>query len=176
MECPETHSYSKGFPIDQLAETSFVLELSGINEFHARMLVNVMLQGLFMYRLNNGERGQGVHNVAFIDEAMFMATRDYHPELGYPPFAYLQAQAREAGIGIVLASQDARLHDAAFANSRLKICFAMGDGKDVERVSRAMGLDAEQTRYIHKLDRGEAVVKVLGHTSFVLEIPKVRLE
>lgn len=172
---PQMYSYSKGFPIFELAKRSFVLEVKGLGEQHGRFVVTMLLHTLFNYFIGKGERGNALRLLAICDETKWLAPPGYSHNIGFSPLAYILAQCRSTGLGIIFADQIAQVENALFVQSRLKICFRLGSGEDIEKAGKAMGLSKAQAEYIHKLDTGEAIVRLPKLDPFLIKTPKLRL-
>lgn len=176
IACPETYAYSRGYPIEELAKMSFVLEVKGLGERHGRFFVNSLALALFHYRIAKGERAATPRNLIVLDEAKWMVPPGFNESIGFSPFASLLAQCREVGIGFVLADQTLNLEPSIFVQSRAKFCFRLGSGEDVERARKTFALSKEQADYIHKLDTGQCIVRIPKVDPFVIDVPKIRLE
>jgi hypothetical protein len=175
IENANAYSHSRGFPLAELLERSFVLEVKGLSERHSRCLMNWILYAIFFFRLANGQRGNILRNLVVIDECKWAAVPGMNPNIGFPPLASVLAQSREAGLGLVLADQTANLDESAFVQSRLKMCFRMGSGEDIERMRKTFALSKEQAAYIPKLDTGQAIVRIPKVDPFLIKVPRVRL-
>jgi hypothetical protein len=171
----QLYGASEGFPIAELAERSFVLEVKGLSESHARFLTNMLLYTLYLWRLARNERGNVLRTLVIIDEAKWLAPPGYNHHTGFSPIAHLLSQGRETGIGLLIADQTAHLDAAVFANTRLKLCFRLGDGVDIERVRKSMGLSEEQAAFISRLGTGEAAARIPQVKPFLIRIPKIRI-
>jgi DNA helicase HerA-like ATPase len=173
-EAPQMYAYSKGFSVADLAAMSFVLEVKGLGERHARFLSNHLLYQLFLHRIATGQRGNRLQNLVIFDEAMWLApVLKSTEQLGFPPIAMLLSQAREVGLGILLASQTAAMDPSIFVNSRLKIAFRLGSGVDQEAMAKAMALTPEQRAHFPKLGVGEAIVRMPGLDPFLINTPRL---
>jgi len=169
----DVYEYSKGIPIEWLARQSFVLEVKGLTERIARFTMNIFLYALFLHRIASGQRGNNLKNLVVVDEAKWLAPPGFNEHLSFSPLTYVLAQAREVGIGMIIADQTAQLDDAVFVNSRLKVCFRLGSGVDMEKAQRTMALTKEQADYIPKLDTGECIVRIPREDPFVVETLRV---
>lgn len=170
------YRYAKGFPIAELARRSFVLELKKLSEKHGRFLGSYLLFLLFQWRLARGERSGTVRNVAIIDEAHWFAPPNRSDQLGMPPIAKLLAMSREAGLGLVLASQSCDVDPSVMQNTKLKIAFRLGDGSDIERVRKSFALTDEQAAKLPFLGTGECVVRMPGLDPFLMQTPHLTLQ
>lgn len=169
-------AYSKAVPIDWIASRKIVIEMSGLTERMSRFYSAVLLQALFRYRIASGMRGNFLRNIVVMDECKTMTPPGYNPNLSFSPLSMLMSQAREAGIGLVLADQSAQLESSVFVNSRCKVCFRLGDGADIRKVAQSFSLSKEQEGYIPKLDIGECIVRIPGEDPFVIETLPVNIE
>lgn len=171
---PDMYACVRGLPISRLLDTDIVFEIDGLSEQHGRFLANYIILLMFQSRIVLNERADTIRNLVVCDEAKWLAPPGYNPLQGHPPLAYALAMAREAGIGIVLADQTADLDASIAVNSRLKVCFRLGSGDDIERVRRSMKLTDEQAAYIPKLDVGQAIVRMPPFEPFLVQVPKLR--
>jgi len=175
LETPEVYGYSRGFPIEELAQRSFVLEVKGLSERHSRCRLAWLLYDLFLWRIANSQRGNALRNLVVIDEGKSIAQPGYNANIGFVPLASILAQSRETGLGIILADQTAHLDESIFVQSRLKMCFRMGSGEDIERIRKTFALSREQAAHIPKLDTGQAIVRIPKVDPFLIKVPRVRL-
>lgn len=172
----ETYGFRRGFPIAELAARSGVFEVGELNEHHARFLTMHMLQTLFHQRMRSGERGGLLRTLVVVDEAAYFAPpADSVESIGWSPLADILRMGREAGIGLVLASQTSNLDDAVAENARTRICFRLGNGKDIERVKANLGLERDQAIYLSRMPVGECVVSIPQVRPFLVSVPEVRL-
>lgn len=165
----------RGLPIQELAGQSLVLEVKSLSERHIRCLVSWMLNALFEYRIANHERGAGLRTLIMADECKYLIPFGYNENLGFSSISSILAQCREVGMGFVFADQTAQLEDAAFVQTRTKICMRLGSGEDIRKAQRAFALTDEQAAYISKLDTGQAIVRVPRLDPFLIRIPRTRL-
>ena len=172
----DIYEYEQGIPIEWIANNSMVLEVKGLTDRVARFNTTILLYALFMHRLAKNERGGSLRNLAVVDEAKWLAPPGYNEASGFSVLTSIMAMAREIGLGLILGDQSAQLDDSVFVNSRIKCCFRMGDGQDIEKVKHAMSLTEEQARYITRLGTGECIVRIPGEEPFVVNTLKVNLE
>ena len=176
LTSPRTYSFRRGFPIDKLAEMTFVLEVKGLSERHARFLMTFLLYLLFLYRIATNQRGTGLRNLVGIDEGAWAAPPGYNDNIGQPPLASILSMARETGIGILFANQSLHVNESIFVNSRLKMVMRLGSGNDIDRARKMMALSKEQADYIPKLDVGQAIVRIPKVDPFLIRTPRIPLE
>jgi hypothetical protein len=170
---PELYDCSKGFSLLDLSQKSVVFELSGFPEKQAKFLMSHLLYWLFHHRIARQEYDQGLRNLCIIDECKWlMPPHPANSAIPWPPIAYMLAQLRALGVGLVMADQTLALDESLFVNSVLKITFGLGSGKDLKRAKEVFSLDNDQLDYLHRLQRGQAVVRYpnVPH-AFCIEIP-----
>lgn len=174
-EAPKLYTYRKGFDIADLARRSFVYELQDLSPPHAAFQFYSLISTLIDHRIANGKRGDAAWPVmVVVDEAKWIAPP--RNELGFSPLEYLLAQARELGVSFVFADQSTELNPALFTQCRLLAAFRLGGGANIEAVRKAFGLTKEQADHLHKLQVGEAVVRLPRIDPFILRTPHFRTE
>lgn len=131
---------------------------------------------MFMHRIAVGERGNILRNLVVIDEAKWLAPPGYNDKLAFSPLTYVLSQAREVGMGLVLADQTAELDEAVFVNSLTKVCFRLGSGKDIRKIRDAFSLTQAQADFINRLDTGQCIVRVPSEDPFLLQTLRVNFE
>jgi len=169
----------EGVPIERLLELPVVMELSGLRPAEANWLVEVMLSWIYFYRLYNGQRGEQLRHVIVVDEAhrIFDRNKEYREtaqEMGTPIISMFPAQFRDFGTALLLASQTPSfMMETVHANTLVKIVGNLSSGNDIEAVSNAVGLDEENRECIHKLKRGQWVVRMSDRYTepFLIETP-----
>ena len=67
---------------------------------------------------------------------------------------------REFGEAVIVIDQEpGKMSDSVLANTSTKICFNLGNGKDIEIIGRAMSLTPEEVASIDRLKVGHAIIK-----------------
>ena len=156
----------EGIPIEKLLDLPIVIELSGLRPAEANWLVEVMLSWIYFYRLCNAQRGEQLRHVIIVDEAhhVFDRTKEYREtaqEMGSPIISIFPTQFRDFGTALILTSQTPSfMMEAVHANTLVKIVGNLSSGNDIEAVASAMGLDDEVKECIHKLKRGQWIVRM----------------
>jgi len=84
--------------------------------------------------------------------------------MGMPPINLFHTQYRDFGIGLILTSQEpSKVTQSVHANTLVKIVGNLGSGTDINSISESMGLEDEERKAIHKLKRGEWIVRMSDH-------------
>jgi len=169
----------EGIPIEELVSIPCSIELAGLRPAEANWLVETVLSWIYFYRLYNGHRGEQLRHVIFVDEChrIFDRSKEYRQtaiEMGTPMIAVFPSQFRDFGTGMVFASQvPSQTMNTVHANTLVKIAGNLSSGLDIESVSDAMGLNSELRDDIHKLKRGQWIVRMSdGWTEpFLVETP-----
>ena len=129
---------------------------------------------IFHYRISENQRGKLKHITVF-DEAKRVF--DYNKEKRYiegiPTIDILTSRIREFGEALIVADQEpSKLTDSIKANTYCKIAFRLGNGKDIDDISKCISL--EEREYLLSLKIGEAIVKTSDIAKpFLIKVPFV---
>ena len=63
---------------------------------------------------------------------------------------------------IVIDQEPSKLSESIKANTSVKITFTLGNGKDIQDISRSLELGWQDTKFLDMLKTGHALVKVKG--------------
>lgn len=155
-----------GVKLEKLLELPVAIELTNLRSEEREFLINTMLSWLFSYRMSERHRGERLRHAIFSPEAQTIwdiniEFRDTTREMGQPIVNRYPTQARDLGEALILATQEfGKLSASVHANSLVKILGNMGNGTDIDAAAETTGLDDEQRDAIHKLKRGEWIVKM----------------
>lgn len=86
---------------------------------------------------------------------------------------------REFGESVIAIDQEPnKISDSIKANTNLKICFTLGNGKDISNISKAMSLTRQEQGMIDKLKVGHAIIKIKDRFNepVHVKIPHVRIK
>jgi hypothetical protein len=170
-----------GFPLEELLDYPVVLEFDGLRRDEANFIVEYLLAYIFAYRMANGHRGTLRHVIVF-DEAtrIFYKKREWREttiELGMPFIETVPQIIRDYGEGILFALQEpSAASHSLLANSNVKIVGFLGEGGDINAISKSLDLDDEERSAIPKLERGEWLVKKAGMDPFLIRSSDYPLE
>ena len=162
-----------GFRIEELLDHPLVIELDGLRRDEANFLVEYILAYIFAYRIANGHRGSLRHVIVF-DEAtrVFYKKREWREttlELGMPFVETVPQIIRDYGEGIIFALQEPSIAShSLMANSNVKMVGFLGEGEDIDAITKSLDLSDEERSVIPKLERGEWLVKKAGIKPFLL--------
>jgi hypothetical protein len=155
-----------GLKLEDLVNRFVVFELDQLRAEEQNWLIEVMLTWLYAYRMTEQHRGEQLRQVIICDEAHRIwdankEWRDTTREMGMPTINLFPTQFRDFGTSLILPSQEpSKMTQSVHANTLVKIVGNLGNGTDINSISEAMGLDDNERDVIHKLKRGEWLVKL----------------
>ena len=157
---------NSGLKLEDLVDRFVVFELDQLRAEEQNWLIEVMLTWLYAYRMTEQHRGEQLRQVIICDEAHRIwdankEWRDTTREMGMPTINLFPTQFRDFGTALILTSQEPnKMTNSVHANTLVKIVGNLGNGTDINSISEAMGLDDDERDVIHKLKRGEWLVKL----------------
>ncbi len=149
-----------GFDIEKMLQSNLIIELDGLSTEMQDFLINILLMQIFRYRIAQNQRGELKHVIVF-DEAkrVFDINKERRPVEGIPTISILVSRIREFGEALIVSDQEpTKLSESIKANTKCKIVFGLGQGKDALDMGRTIGLDEAKTGYLNKLQVGHAIV------------------
>jgi hypothetical protein len=155
-----------GLKLEELVNRFVVFELDQLRAEEQNWLIEVMLTWLYAYRMTEQHRGEQLRQVIICDEAHRVwdankEWRDTTREMGMPTINLFPTQFRDFGTALILTSQEpSKMTQSVHANTLVKIVGNLGNGTDINSIAEAMGLDDDERDVIHKLKRGEWLVKL----------------
>jgi energy-coupling factor transporter ATP-binding protein EcfA2 len=164
---------STGYQPEDLLDRDVVFEFDGLNRDLQNFIMEALFAHVYEYRLAQGQRGEGLNHVFFLDEGkqVFSVYKERQDASGLPEIDRLTAKMREFGEGLVVADQEAsKLTESIKANTHTKFLLPTAGGKQFDSVAETMNLDENQRRYARDLDVGGAVLQVGSGSPFPVEI------
>jgi len=158
-----------GIKLETLLGKQVSFELGQMRVDEQSWLIEVMLTWLYAYHLTEQNRGEKLRHVVICDEAHRIwdankEWRDTTREMGMPPINLFPTQFRDFGTALILTSQEpSKVTQSVHANTLVKIVGNLGSGTDINAISESMGLEDEERNAIHRLKRGEWIVKMSDH-------------
>jgi len=176
----------KGFLLEELLTKNVVFEVEGLLAENQAFLLMIILRYVFQYRISNNQRS-GLKHVFLFDEAksVYNKKKEFDPKIGISEIARFTSTIREFGEGLVVADQmPAELADSIKSNVYSVICMSQSGGTNVTEMSRAIGLNREQSDAMRMLQSDkaenvfEAVVKLSGKwlTPFIIHVLHFKAE
>lgn len=165
--------------IQQLLKHNIILEMDKLATSDKVFFIEALLLWIYEYRKNQSKKEQFKHAL-LIEEGHHVLSGKKEREKGEETIVeILIRMIREFGESVIVIDQEPnKLSDSIKANTYCKICFNLGNGKDIIDIARCMNLTEEQTRFIDKLDVGQAIVKLKGRCSepFLVHFPKTEIK
>jgi hypothetical protein len=159
----DVFTVSSGYVDPSLIDQRVVFEFDGLASDVQNFLMEVLFAYVFEYRLANGDRGDGLRHVFFLDEGkrVFSVYKERQDASGIPPVDELTAKMREFGEGLVVADQEpGKLTESIKANTYVTVLLQMSDYDQFREVADSMDLSRRQRDVGQRLDVGEAIVQI----------------
>jgi hypothetical protein len=169
----------QGMPLEELFAHPVVIEVDQLRRDEANFLVEYLLAYLFYYRMLSGQRSKLAH-VIVCDEAnrWFYPQRrwkDTTVELGLPFIDSVPQIIRDYCEGMIFASQGC-LSQTVMANTNLKIVGFLGDGEDIEALSKSLCLTEVEQAALSRLETGNWLVSKAGESPFIVHSPRTAID
>jgi len=162
----ECLSCIRGFDIHKLAQTSFVLDLTGLPVEVQTFIISILIITLTHARMALGQIANKLNLAIVLDECMrlFPVSRYGGQDKSLSSLGLISHSVREFGIGLLAATQSPTSISEASVRSQswLKaILGTLGSTSDWENMSDIMNFSEEQLGYAKKHARvGQAIVKL----------------
>lgn len=153
---------SEGFSVEDLMQRRVVFEFEGLNRDIQNFLQEILFAYAYEHQLARNRRTGDLKLLIFIDEAkqLFSFYKERQDAQGIPEIDDLTARARQFGLGIVVADQEAsKLTDSIKANTYTKVLLPVGDAKQFEAVAESMDLSRYQRVFARSIETGEAILQ-----------------
>ena len=168
-----------GVPMDRLLEKSVILELDALTNSDKTFFIEALLLWIHHHRLAEPDRERFKHAIV-IEEAHHILLRKKQEASGEEAVTdILLREIRELGEAIVLIDQHPSLiSKPGLGNTYCTIAMNLKHRADIAMVSDCLLFDAEQSRYLGKLEVGWGVVRLQGRwfEPFLVKFPLVRLD
>ena len=160
---------SRQWDYKKLLNTSVILELDSLADSDKIFLTEAMILWLYEFRKSGGKDEEFKHTLV-IEEGHHILS--HHKESHGGAETIMETclrQIREFGESVIVIDQEpSKLSNSIKANTYTKICFNLGNGKDIEEMSMCMSLDPEEKSYIDLLEVGQAIVALKGRVKVPL--------
>lgn len=162
-------------PLDDLfGDGDVIIEMDSLPPSEAKMpsfVLSVLLERMRARQELLRKAGRGKDLLIVIEEAHNLLDRRLEAErpgteMGSGGFLLKQIirilqEGRETGLGVMVVDQSpASLADAVIRNTNTKIIMRISDSEEAEKIGSTLGLTKEESRDLHDLEDGEAVIKV----------------
>ncbi len=168
-------SYRRGWTTKDLAKHRIVFELDGIGEIEKDLILSSLLLPEFTARVAAGVSNRRMNLWICCDEAARLVSASGTGN----GIGDLVGLIRGTGIGLDLSIQNADIAPAILSNTASKFIGRCGSAADYNTLAEAMGLVAEQRRYLAQTLVPGMFVGQMGEGSwrypFVFRVPAVDL-
>jgi DNA helicase HerA-like ATPase len=149
--------------LKELLKSDLIIELDALSNDDKKFLTEALLLWIYEFRKNQGET-QEFRHVILIEEAHnILSKKKEKTEGGETIMESTLRMIRKFGESVIVIDQEPnKLSESIKANTNTKITFTLGNGKDIEDISRSIELTRDQRKYLDMLEVGHALVKVKG--------------
>jgi len=146
-----------------LLNQDLVLELDRLSNNDKTFLTEAILLWIYEYRKNQGETKELRHMIIIEEAHNILSKAKERRQGGETVMETTLRMIRKFGQGVIVIDQEpSKVSESMKANTNTKITFTLGNGKDIQDISRSMELTKEQTKYLDMLKVGQAIVKIKG--------------
>ena len=147
--------------IDKLLEQNVIIEMDNLATIEKIFFIEALLLWIYEYRKLECKREKFKHCI-LIEEAHHVLSKKKESSFGEETIIEtIIRMIREFGESVIVIDQEPKkVSDSIKANTNCKICFTLGNGKDIYDIAKSMNMTNEQERMIDKLKTGHAIVKI----------------
>ena len=165
--------------IENLLSQNVVIEMDNLATIEKIFFVEALLLWIYNFRKNEGKREEFKHAIV-IEEAHHILSQKKEWESGEETIVEtIIRMIREFGESVIVIDQEPnKVSNSILANTNTKICFTLGNGKDIKTIESAMNLRNDESRFIDKLKVGHAIVKIKERFDVPIHVrfPKVPID
>lgn len=149
--------------LKELLKNDVIIELDALSSDDKRFLTEALLLWIYEFRKNQGETSEFRHAIIIEEAHNILSKKKEKTEGGETIMETTLRMIRKFGEAVIVIDQEpSKLSESIKANTNTKITFTLGNGKDIEDISRSMEISREQRGYLDMLGVGHAVAKVKG--------------
>ena len=147
----------------EFLKNDIIIELDALSSDDKKFLTEALLLWIYEFRKNQGETSEFRH-ATIVEEAHNILSKKKEKTEGSETIMETTLRMiRKFGEAVIIIDQEpSKLSESIKANTNTKITFTLGNGKDIEDMSRSMELNKEQRKHIDLLKVGHAITKVKG--------------
>lgn len=149
--------------LKELLKKDVIIELDALSSDDKKFLTEALLLWIYEFRKNQGETPEFRHAIIIEEAHNILSKKKEKTQGGETIMETTLRMIRKFGEAIIVIDQEpSKLSESIKANTNTKITFTLGNGKDIEDISRSMELNKEQRKNIDILGVGNAIIKVKG--------------
>ncbi|MEZ5357196.1 MAG: DUF87 domain-containing protein [Candidatus Zixiibacteriota bacterium] len=147
--------------IEELLNQNVILEMDNLATIEKIFLIESLLLWIYHYRKNEKKREIFKHAI-IIEEAHHILSGQKELALGEETIMESVIRIiREFGESVIAIDQEpSKISNSILANTNCKICFNLGNGKDIDTMAKCLSLNSEEKSAIDQLKVGHAIVKM----------------
>lgn len=155
----------------QILNSDVILELDALSDSDKLFFTEAVILWLYEFRKNEGRREEFKHALIIEEAHHILSHQKENVEGAETIMETSLRQIREFGEAVIVVDQEpTKLSNSIKANTYTKITFNLGNGKDIDEISRCMELAPEEREYIGWLGVGEAIVGLKGRVKVPLHV------
>jgi hypothetical protein len=145
----------------ELLKKDVVIELDALSQDDKNFLTEALLLWIYEFRKNQGETSE-LRHVTIIEEANNILSKMKEKKKGSETIMETTLRMiRKYGEAVIVIDQEpSKLSESIKANTATKITFTLGNGKDIEDISKSMELNRDQRKALDMIRVGHAIAKV----------------
>jgi DNA helicase HerA-like ATPase len=149
--------------LKELLKSDVIIELDPLSNDDKKFLTEALLLWIYEFRKNQGETQEFRHGIIIEEAHNILSKKKEKTEGGETIMESTLRMIRKFGEAVIVIDQEpSKLSESIKANTNTKITFTLGNGKDIEDISKSMELTREQEKYLDTLKVGHAIIKVKG--------------
>jgi len=154
-----------------LLDQQVIIEMDNLSSIEKIFFIEALLLWIYEYRKLEGKREQFKHCI-LIEEAHHVLSKRKEYRSGRETIMEtVLRMIREFGESVIVIDQEpSKLSDSIKANTNTKICFTLGNGKDISDMAKSMNMTIEQKKMIDKLKTGHAIVKIKNRFNELIHV------
>lgn len=157
----ETLNVRRQDNIEALLDQNVILEMDNLATIEKIFLVESLLLWIYHFRKSKAKR-EAFNHAIVIEEAHHVLSSFKEYKSGEETIIEtIIRMIREFGESVIVIDQEpSKISNSILANTNCKICFNLGNGRDIKTMAKCTNLTAEQERFIDKLKVGHAIIKM----------------
>ncbi len=168
------------FKAEDLLNRYIIFETDALTDSDKIFFIEALLLWIYEYRKTQGKREKFNHALIIEEAHHILSKRKERVKGEETIMESIIRMIREFGEAVIIVDQEpSKLSDSVKANTHCKICFCLGNIKDIIDIAGCMDLDKEQTGFISKLKTGEAIVRIKRENCdapFLVKFPHIKIE
>jgi type IV secretory pathway VirB4 component len=165
--------------IGELLKKCVIVEMDNLSENDKTFLTEALSLWIYEYRKNQGITSEFRHALIIEEAHNILSKKKERQKGGETIMETTLRTIRKYGEAVIIIDQEpSKISESMKANTYTKITFNLGNGRDIEDISRCTQLSREQQAYIDKLKIGQAIIKLKGRFTqpILVQFPHSKIE